>query len=109
MNKKMNFLAILPLYGSIIVLFWLFIKTFKKEINKKKFNIYFYSCGIMGGISIWLLILFVLFLNYQFNFSDEPFNIAIVVGFVLGGYLTNLYTFLLLNKKWKDLIILNAK
>lgn len=35
MNKKMNFFAILPLYGSIIVLIWLFIKSIKKEINKK--------------------------------------------------------------------------
>ena len=47
MNKKMNFFAILPLYGSIIALIWLFIKSIKKEINKKKFNLYFYSCGLM--------------------------------------------------------------
>lgn len=109
MNKKMNILAVLPLYGSIIVLFWLFIKSIKKDINKKKFNLYFYSCGIMGGITILLLMLFVLFLNYQFNFSKEHFSIAIVVGLILGGYLMNLYTFLLLNKKWEDLKILNEK
>lgn len=109
MSKKMNFLAVLPLYGSIIVLFWLFIKSIKKEINKKRFNLYFYSCGLMGGITIMLLVLFVLFLNYQFNFSDERLIIAIVIAIILGGCLMNLYTFLLLNKKWEDLKISNEK
>ena len=37
MNKKMNYLAIIPIFGTIILLFWLFIKMVKQEINKKKF------------------------------------------------------------------------
>ena len=109
MNKKMNFFAILPLYGSIIALIWLFIKSIKKEINKKKFKLYFYSCGLMGGISILLLMLFLFFLKNQFNFFNEHFSISLVVVLILGGYLMNIYTFLLLNKKWEDLKILKSK
>lgn len=103
MNKKMNLFAILPLFGSIIVLLWLFVKVIKKEINKKRFYLYFFSCGLVGGISIWLLRIFVLFLNNQLNFSDELFSVATIIAEILGGYLMNLFTFLLLNKKCKDL------
>ncbi len=109
MNKKMNFLAVQPLYGAIIFLFWLFIKSIVKDINKKKFDLYFYSCGIVGGIFITLLLLLVIFLDKQFDFSSKQFSFAIVGILILGGYLMNLYTFLLFNKKWEKLKILDTK
>ncbi len=33
MNKKLNYMAIIPIYGSVILLFWLFIKALKNQIN----------------------------------------------------------------------------
>ena len=41
MNKKLNYLAIVPIYGTVVLLVWLFIKMAKQEINKKKFYAYF--------------------------------------------------------------------
>lgn len=102
MSKKLNFLAVLPLYGSIILLLWLFIKLIKKEINEKKFTLYFYSCGFAGAIVIALP---MLFLKYQFNFSADQIGIAIIIVLIVGGYLWNLYTFILFNKKWDKLEI----
>ena len=36
MNKKINYLAIIPIFGTVILFLWLFIKMAKQKINKKK-------------------------------------------------------------------------
>ena len=52
MNKKMNYLAIIPIYGAVILLFWLFIKMARGEIDKKRFHAYFISSALVGFLSI---------------------------------------------------------
>ncbi len=103
MNKKMNFLAVLPLYGAIILLFWLYIKAIKKQINKKKFHVYFICSGIIGFLSILIIILFLSLINSLVNINDFINGYGLLVAFILGGYIFNLYTFTLINKKWNSL------
>lgn len=103
MNKKLNYLAIVPIYGSVILLFWLFIKSIKNEINKKRFHAYFASCGIIGFLSILISILCLNFINSLIDISLFINNYGLITAFIVGGYLLNLYTFTLINKQWDDL------
>lgn len=103
MNKKINYLAIIPIFGTIILLFWLFIKMAKQEINKKKFRAYFISSALFGFLSILITILFLNFINSLVDISNFINSYGILVAFIVGGYLMNLFTFTLINKNWNDL------
>ena len=54
----MNYLAIIPIYRAVILLFWLFIKMARGEIDKKRFHAYFISSALVGFLSILISILF---------------------------------------------------
>ena len=98
MNKKINYLAIIPVFGTVILLFWLFIKMSKHEINKKKFHAYFISCALFGFLSILITILFLNFINSLVDITDFINSYGIFIAFLVGGYLMNLFTFFLFNK-----------
>ena len=68
MNKKINLLIIIPIYGAIILMIWLFIKMIKEEINKKNFYSIFISSALFGFLSILVIILFLKFINVKFSF-----------------------------------------
>lgn len=99
MNKKINFLAILP-YSSIVLMIWLCIRFIMNQIYKKTFNRSFWSCGIIGVAAVLILTLFVLILSNIFHFSQVQVTIARVITIILSGYIMNLYTFIFFNKKW---------
>ena len=99
----MYFLAILPIWGSIILLFWLFIKMVKQEINKKKFDAYFISSALFGFLSILVTILLLNFVNSLIDITNFINSYGLLIAFIVGGYLMNLFTFTLINKKWDDL------
>lgn len=103
MNKKMNYLAIMPVYGTVILLFWLFIKMVKQEINKKKFHAYFISSTLFGFLSILVVILLLNFINSLTDITSFINSYGIIIAFIVGGYSMNLFTFTLINKKWNDL------
>lgn len=103
MNKKMNYLAIIPIYGTVILLFWLFIKMARGEINKKKFHAFFISSVLFGFLSVLISILFLNFVNSFIDIINFINSYGILVAFIVGGYLMNLFTFTLINKKWNDL------
>jgi hypothetical protein len=103
MNKKINYLAIIPIFGTVILLFWLFIKMIKQEINKKKFHAYFISSASFGFLSILIAILFLNFINFLTDITNFINSYGIIVAFLVGGYLMNLFTFSLINKKWNEL------
>ena len=103
MNKKINYLAIIPIYGTIILLLWLFIKMTKQEINKKKFHAYFISSALFGFLSVLIMILFLNFINSLVDITDFINNYGMLVAFIVGGYLMNIFTFTLINKKWNGL------
>ena len=103
MNKKINYLAIIPIFGTVILFLWLYIKMEKQKINKKKFNAYFISSALFGFLSILITILFLNFINSLVDISNFINSYGILVAFIVGGYLMNLFTFTLINKKWNDL------
>ena len=107
MNKKINYLAIIPIYGTIILLLWLFIKMTKQEINKKKFHAYFISSALFGFLSVLIMILFLNFINSLVDITDFINNYGMLFAFILGGYLMNIFTFTLINKKWNGLKKIN--
>lgn len=98
MNKKANYLAVVPVFGSVILLFWLFIKTIRREIDVKEFAACFASGGIIGFASILISVLLFKFVNtlLESSFLD---SYGLALGFVLGGYFMNLFTFTMVNKK----------
>ena len=69
MNKKINYLAIIPIFGTVILLLWLFIKMIREEINKKKFHAYLISSALFGFLSILVGILLLNFIFMVFNSS----------------------------------------
>lgn len=103
MNKKLNYLAVVPIYGTVVLLVWLFIKMAKQEINKKKFYAYFISSALFGFLSILVVVLLLNFINSLVDISNFINGYGLIVAFVVGGYLMNLFTFTLINKKWNDL------
>ena len=103
MNKKINLLIIIPIYGAIILMIWLFIKMIKEEINKKNFYVIFISSALFGFLSILVIILFLKFINFLINITYFIDNYGMLFSFIIGGYLMNLFTFILINRKWNDL------
>ena len=103
MNKKINLLIIIPIYGTIILMIWLFIKMIKEEINKKIFYAIFISSVLFGFLSILITILFLNIINSLTNITYFIDNYGISFSFIIGGYLMNLFTFILINRKWNDL------
>mgnify|MGYP004704626805 FL=1 len=103
MNKKINLLIIIPIYGTIILMIWLFIKMIKEEINKKIFYAIFISSVLFGFLSILITILFLNIINSLTNITYFIDNYGMLFSFIIGGYLMNLFTFILINRKWNDL------
>lgn len=103
MNKKMNYLAFIPVFGAVVLLFWLFIKVARGEINKKKFNAYFFSSGLFGFLSVLISVLFLNFIYSLIGIRNFIENYGLLIAYIVGGYSMNLFTFALINKKWNDL------
>ena len=103
MNKKTNYLAIIPIFGSVILFLWLYIKLLKHEINTKKFLTCFISSVLLGFLSIVVVMLFLYFINYLFDIKIFIENYGMIVAFVIGGYLLNLFSFVSINKNWDNL------
>lgn len=103
MNKKINYLAIFPVFGTCIVLFILFIKMMRQEITKKKFYMYMFSCGLFGFLSILITILMLKFINDLTNHETFINTYGILIGYIIGGYIMNLFTFILVNKHYEEI------
>ncbi len=100
--KKINFLVWIPVYGTVILFFWLFVKKIRNEINNK-FHFYFIISSLFGFLSFIVVILFLLFLKNIFHMDEFVQQYGFFTTIILGGYLMNLFSFFLLNKKWNDL------
>ena len=99
----MNYFAVIPIWGAIILLVWLFVKALKQEINRKRFNTCLMSSALVGFISIMVVVLLLKLIDTAVDISDFTSRYGVIVSFVAGGYLMNLFTFLLINKKWDRL------
>lgn len=102
MNKNLRYLVLLPLYGSIILLFYLFIKMIRQELSKKKFYNYFFKCGFFGFLIILISFLLINLINYLFDLTLFSGMVSIVIVFILAGYVFNLFVFFQFYKHWID-------
>lgn len=98
MKKKMYYLAIIPIFGSVILLFCSFIKMIRQEIDKKKFHAYFVGSALLGFLSILSTVLVLTIVNSFSDISSFINDYGAFVIFVVGGYLMNLMVFALMNK-----------
>lgn len=101
MDKKMNYLAFIPIFGSVVLLLWIFIKTIKKEISMKQLNAYMASSAFVGFLSILVSVLLFKFIGSQFATSTFINEYLFVLGFILGGYLLNLFVFAMINRHFR--------
>lgn len=103
MNKKLNYLAIIPVWGSVVLFLYLFIKMVKKEVNPKKFHAYFISSALFGFFSILIVVLGMNFIHSFVDISDFVSNYGLATAFIIGGYILNSFVFILINRKWNDI------
>lgn len=97
----MNYFAIIPLYGTIILLIWLFIKGLKNEIRMHKFMGYFFVCAFVGSL-LFCLPLFTLAYVSSLVTTVRLMKYCFIPTFILSGYLMNLFVFIFINKKWQN-------
>ena len=105
MNKKMNFLAIFPSFGSLVLLLYLSIKVFKGELRKDRF------CPVaMIGIAFCFIVnLFTYLFLYAINFFVDITVFINTTGQWLAGiislYAMNFFFFAIFNKHWNYFIV----
>ncbi len=104
MSRKLNYLAAVPLYGTVVLWLLLFWRVVRQEISKKKFNTYFWRCGLLGGF-IYIALMLGLVVVSKVVDIKEYIGYGILVVLVIGGYLLNLITFKTLNKHWDELVV----
>ncbi len=103
MNKKLNYLAVLPLLGSTILLIWLFVKALKKQINSRKLFVYFVICSVVAMLIHATALVAELLVAHGDISTYQPNAISILIQ-IIGGYLVNVFVFIFINKKWKKLL-----
>ncbi len=101
--RKMKILAVIPLWGAIILLFWLFIKAVKQEINRKKFRACFVATALIGFLSILAVVLLLGFVSSLNVLTEFVQTYGMLVAIIVGGYIMNLFAFVKINKHWTDL------
>ena len=76
MNKKLKYLSIIPLYGTILLLVYLFVLCLKEKISKKKFTKSFIFCVIVSAIC-WYMVMMIIYIVSEkliyFDFHTTPY------------------------------------
>lgn len=99
MNKKLKYLAAIPLYGTCILLIYMFVLCLKEEISKKRFFKTFFICAIVSAIC-WYMVMMIVYIiskkiiNFNFN------KLGLIITMIIGGYMMNTFTFIYVDKKW---------
>lgn len=97
MNKKINYLAIIPIYGTVILMIYLFVLMAKNRIDKRKFVLYFTSVALFGFLSILFFVLLFKFMYINFDIQ-LLYDYGLLFAFILGGYAMNAFAFIALKK-----------
>ncbi len=92
MNKKLKYLALIPLYGTCGLLIYLFILSIKDKISKKHFFRIFIICSIFSAICWYIIALIVYIIGEQI--------LGIFIIMIIGGYMMNICTFKYIDKNW---------
>ena len=99
MNKKINYLSIIPLYGTCILFAYLFVLCLKDKISKKKFFKSFFICAIVSAICWYMVMMIVYIVSKKIIIFD--FNtLGLIITIVIGGYIINAFTFKYVDVRW---------
>ncbi len=104
MMKKSNFLFVLPLYGLFFFIFYLGFQWYKRMVDRRKFIIYTFSCGIVAGILMNIPMFWMVF-NYQTHGAYKGFWAGFACLLIVSGYLANLFAYLLFRKMKSGFLI----
>lgn len=99
MNKNLNRLSIIPLYGTCILLIHLYIRCLKNEISQKKFVKFFVICGIVSAVC-WVMVGLILSLVNETLSIPFIRDYGVIIMVIIAGYMMNAFTFTFINKKW---------
>ena len=107
MNKEMNWLVLIPAWGTVILYFWLFLKMRKVYIDGKKLKLYFFLSGLVGIVSTLLCVISIVFLSSLIDMTNllsatDPIFLLLITT-IVAGYIVNIFTFILINVKWYEL------
>lgn len=108
MNKKIKYLSLIPLYGTCILLIYLFVLSIKEKILKKVFVKTFMICAIVSAIC-WYMVMIIVYIVSK---SIIPFNFnafGILITMVIGGYMINAFSFVYIDKKWNNMFCDDVK
>ncbi len=99
MNNKIKYLEYIPLWGSIILLIILYIKDIKTNDRlTKEFIKLFFLTGLVGGISVFIIKLLLIYLSSLFNNLSFLKDYGFLIAFIIGGYIMNMFLFSLYKK-----------
>lgn len=102
MNKKLKYLSVIPLYGTCILLIYLFVLSLKDKISKKKFFKSFFICAVVSVIC-WYMIMMIMYIVSKKLIRFDFNTIGLVITMIIGGYIINAFTFKYVNMKWEYL------
>jgi hypothetical protein len=105
MSKKMNYLIIIPIFGTIIILFTLYVKALKSKVRFKILAKLWFAIGFFGGFAILLSILLLKFINLIISIESFVETYGMLFAFILGGYLMNVFTIKMINRYYDKLVI----
>ena len=97
MKRKINYLAFIPFFGGVLLLFSLYFKALTNKINRKEYIKFFIFSGLITVLS-WIVVILIMTGINQFVNVEELVNLYVVI-FILGcGCVLNWYTFTWFNK-----------
>ena len=108
MNKKLNYLSILPLYGTCILYVYLFILSLKNKISKKKFFRSFIFCAIVSAIC-WYMVMMVVYIVSEKLIHFDFNSVGLIITIIIGGYIINAFNFKYVDIKWNYLFYRNEE
>lgn len=102
MKKELKYLSAIPLYGTCILLIYLFVLSIKEKISKKKFLKVFIVCAVSSAIC-WYMVMMIIYIISQRIIPFDFYYLGIILTLVVAGYLINAFSFTLVDKKWNYL------
>ena len=103
MSKNLKYLSIIPLYGTCILLIYLFVLCLKDRISKKKFYKAFIICAVASAVC-WYMIAMIVYITSKSIISFDFVDFGIIITLFIAGYMINAFTFTYIDKKWDYLL-----
>jgi len=105
MSKKMNYFIIIPIFGTIIILFTLYVQALKRKVRIKTLAKLWFAIGFFGGFAIFISILLLKIISLIISIESFVETYGMLFAFILGGYLMNIFTIKMINRYYDKLVI----